>query len=112
MLIAGLSPAFRLAANNTRILSQLYASRLYIEGSSVRKMSRSTPPKVFITRRVPDQGPALLKSECTVTQWDSDEPISREELLSKVQGVDGLFCLLTEKIDAELLDAAGEFKEH
>lgn len=41
-------------------------------------------------------------------QWDSDDvPVPRQELLQKVKGVDGLLCVLTEKIDAELLDAAG-----
>ena len=40
--------------------------------------------------------------------WDSDDvPVPRQELLKKVKGVDGLVCTLTEKIDAELLDAAG-----
>lgn len=40
--------------------------------------------------------------------WNSDSaPVPRKELLEKVKGVDGLLCVLTEKIDAELLDAAG-----
>lgn len=40
--------------------------------------------------------------------WDSDDaPVPRKELLQKVKGVDGLVCVLTEKIDAELLEAAG-----
>lgn len=40
--------------------------------------------------------------------WDSDDvPVPRKELLQKVKDVDGLLCVLTEKIDAELLDAAG-----
>ncbi|XP_076149532.1 glyoxylate reductase/hydroxypyruvate reductase isoform X2 [Alosa pseudoharengus] len=39
--------------------------------------------------------------------WDSDDPVPRAELLKKVKGVDALFCVLTEKIDTELLDAAG-----
>lgn len=40
--------------------------------------------------------------------WDSDDaPVPRKELLKKVKGIDGLLCVLTEKIDAELLDAAG-----
>lgn len=41
--------------------------------------------------------------------WDSDEPLPRAELLKRVQGVDGLLCLLSDKIDAEVLDAAGLF---
>lgn len=41
--------------------------------------------------------------------WDSDDvPVPRNELLQKVKGVDALMCVLTEKIDAELLDAAGQ----
>ncbi len=39
--------------------------------------------------------------------WDSDEPIPRQTLLEWVQGIEGLYCLLTERIDDELLDAAG-----
>lgn len=42
--------------------------------------------------------------------WDSDEPLPRAELLKRVQGVDGLLCLLSDKIDAEVLEAAGLFK--
>lgn len=40
--------------------------------------------------------------------WDSDDvPVPRAELLQKVKGADALLCTLTEKIDKELLDAAG-----
>lgn len=39
--------------------------------------------------------------------WDSDEPIPRATLLEWVKGVAGIYCLLTERIDDELLDAAG-----
>lgn len=40
--------------------------------------------------------------------WDSDDvPVPRKELLEKVRGADGLLCVLTEKIDEELLEAAG-----
>ncbi|CAI9534570.1 unnamed protein product, partial [Staurois parvus] len=44
---------------------------------------------------------------CEIEQWDSDDPVSRSELLKKVAGIQGLYCLLTEKIDKEVLDAAG-----
>lgn len=70
-------------------------------------MSTCTRPRVFITRNVPESGPALLKAHCDVTQWESDDPIPRGQLLKSVQGVNALFCLLTDKIDRELLDAAG-----
>uniref|UniRef100_UPI00398F2924 glyoxylate reductase/hydroxypyruvate reductase-like isoform X2 n=1 Tax=Pristiophorus japonicus TaxID=55135 RepID=UPI00398F2924 len=44
---------------------------------------------------------------CDVEHWDSDDPVPRSTLLKGVAGAHGLYCLLTEKIDKELLDAAG-----
>ena len=73
-----------------------------------RAMSTPAKPKVFITRRVPESGPSLLEAQCDISQWDKDDVIPRSELLSSVKGVDALFCLLTDKIDSEVLDAAGE----
>ncbi|PWA23566.1 glyoxylate reductase/hydroxypyruvate reductase [Gambusia affinis] len=66
--------------------------------------------KVFITRRIPEEGMKILSGAtgvCEVSQWDSDEPVPRAELLKGVQGAHGLLCLLSDKIDAEVLDAAG-----
>ena len=38
---------------------------------------------------------------------DLDRPLTPEELLEKSKGVDGLFSLLTDRIDADLMDAIG-----
>ncbi|XP_034546872.1 glyoxylate reductase/hydroxypyruvate reductase isoform X2 [Notolabrus celidotus] len=67
----------------------------------------------FITysRHLVTVGPCLTihltVQECEVSQWDSDEPVPREEFLKGVQGAHGILCMLSEKIDVELLDAAG-----
>ena len=64
--------------------------------------------KVYVTRLVPSPGvEALKEAGCLVTQWESDAPVGRAELLAGVRGVDALFCLLTDKIDDEVLDSAG-----
>jgi len=64
--------------------------------------------KIFITRIIPDRGLILVKQHFPTCDICSvDMPPSREELLQRVRGVDGLLCLLTEKIDAELMDVAG-----
>ncbi|XP_056143121.1 glyoxylate reductase/hydroxypyruvate reductase isoform X2 [Lampris incognitus] len=47
------------------------------------------------------------KKKCKVSVWDSDEPVPRAELLKGVEGAHGLLCLLSDKIDSEVLDAAG-----
>uniref|UniRef100_A0A8C3FIE6 D-isomer specific 2-hydroxyacid dehydrogenase NAD-binding domain-containing protein n=1 Tax=Chrysemys picta bellii TaxID=8478 RepID=A0A8C3FIE6_CHRPI len=65
-------------------------------------------PVCFTSRsHDPDTFPHLSSCSCNIEQWDSDEPVPRSELLEKVAGIRGLYCLLTEKIDAEVLDAAG-----
>ncbi|GBM20234.1 Glyoxylate reductase/hydroxypyruvate reductase [Araneus ventricosus] len=65
-------------------------------------------PSVLITRNdIPKEGVMLLQSRCKVEIWDKPSPIPREELLKLVKGKNGLYCLLTEKINSEVLDAAG-----
>jgi len=64
--------------------------------------------KVVVTGEIPDAALAKLRAEHEVDAWDGDQSISREELLNKVAGADALVTLLTERVDAELLDAAGE----
>lgn len=39
--------------------------------------------------------------------WDSEEQIPRDEFLKRVKNIDGLYCLITERVDGELLDVAG-----
>lgn len=45
-----------------------------------------------------------------IVQWKEDRVIPRSELLKLAKGADGILCLLTDKIDAEVLDAAGTVK--
>lgn len=45
---------------------------------------------------------------CNLSVWDSDEPVPRAELLKGVAGAHGILCLLSDKIDTEVLDAAGK----
>ena len=66
-----------------------------------------TPPKIFISRLIPSRGLDLVKEHFLPDTWPHEMPPTREQLLEKVSGMDGLICLLTEKIDAELMDAAG-----
>ncbi|XP_049610805.1 glyoxylate reductase/hydroxypyruvate reductase isoform X1 [Syngnathus scovelli] len=65
--------------------------------------------KVFVTRQLPPDGMKILSTSgvCEVSLWDSAGPVPRAELLKGVQGAHGLLCLLSDKIDAEVLDAAG-----
>jgi glyoxylate reductase len=66
-----------------------------------------TKPKVFVTRIVPAKGLKMVQDFCDVDLWPDELPPSRATLLERVRGVEGILSLLTDKIDAAVLDAAG-----
>ena len=67
----------------------------------------STRPRVFVARRIPDAGLAPILDACTADVWEDELPPPRDELLRRVSACDGLLTLLTDRVDDELLDAAG-----
>ncbi|GGS40610.1 2-hydroxyacid dehydrogenase [Actinokineospora fastidiosa] len=65
-------------------------------------------PDVLVTRRMVDAAMAALDGLGTVEVYTGPPTaMPRAELLTRVAGVRGLLTVLTERIDAELLDAAG-----
>jgi len=66
-----------------------------------------TKPKVFLTRRILDGGLSKIQEYCQADIWPDELPPSREEILRHVRGVEGLLCLLTDRIDTEVMEAAG-----
>jgi glyoxylate reductase len=62
---------------------------------------------VFVTRELPPAGLARLREVTEAEIWAGDTPPPYETLLEKVQGIDGLLCLLTDRIDDELMAVAG-----
>ncbi|MBI2789323.1 MAG: D-glycerate dehydrogenase [Elusimicrobia bacterium] len=67
-------------------------------------------PRVLVTRRVPRECLELLKKHFDVEHYDRGTAIPRRRLLKSVRDKDGLLCLLTDRIDAELLAAAPRLK--
>lgn len=62
-------------------------------------------PRIYVTRILPQAGLDLLAEEYDVEVNPHDRVATREELLAGINGKDALLCLLTETIDAELMDA-------
>ncbi len=62
---------------------------------------------MFVARVIPDDGLNAIREAADVDLWEDELPPPREELLRRVAGVDGLLSLLTDRVDDELLDAAG-----
>ncbi len=67
-------------------------------------------PKVFVTREIPAAGLDPIRRECDAEVWPGPLPPPRDVLLAKVAGCEGLVALLTDRVDAELLDAAPRLK--
>ena len=64
-------------------------------------------PRVFLTRRILDQGQRLVQDFCRADIWPDELPPSHDEIILHVRGCDGLLCLLTDRIDPQVMDAAG-----
>jgi glyoxylate reductase len=63
--------------------------------------------KVLVTRRIPDSGLKILTETCDLDIFEGEAPISRDVLLKRIKGKDGLLCLLSDKIDKEIVAAGG-----
>ncbi len=67
-------------------------------------------PKVLATRPLFPEARAILDRHFVVEYWTPAERIPRDELLKRVADKDALVCLLTEKVDEELLAAAPKLR--
>jgi glyoxylate reductase len=65
---------------------------------------------VLLTRRIPSSVLSLLEATHTVDLYTGDGAIPRDELIRRVADKDALICVLTDKIDGEVLDAAPALK--
>eukprot|EP01138_Halocafeteria_seosinensis_P006398 gb/GECG01006541.1/.p1 GENE.gb/GECG01006541.1/~~gb/GECG01006541.1/.p1 ORF type:complete len:230 (+),score=17.68 gb/GECG01006541.1/:1-690(+) len=99
----GLSSGVRCAAGFHRVSCSLAG----------RTMASSAVGRIAVTRRLPGpQQEELLRRVqergIQLLQNDSDEPVDRRQLEEWTQqGIDGLYCLLTDKIDQELIRQSG-----
>lgn len=67
-------------------------------------------PRVFVSRRISDEALSAIAAACDLDVWPAQLPPSAEVLRDKVKGCDGLVSLLTDRVDASLLDAAPKLK--
>ncbi len=70
-------------------------------------------PKVYVTRRLPEEGMKILQSVADVKVYTGDPesyPPSRQEIMKNIADADGLLCWLTDKMDAEVMSAGKKLK--
>ncbi|GAA96923.1 uncharacterized protein L969DRAFT_96816 [Mixia osmundae IAM 14324] len=67
--------------------------------------------KVLVSRNLPSAGQKVLLSRADkleIVQWREDKPAPRSWMLEHAQGAAGLLVTLSDKVDEELLSAAGD----
>jgi glyoxylate reductase len=69
-----------------------------------------TKPKVYVTRELPERGMKIIRERFEAEVWPEYGPPPKEEIVRKARDVDALVTLLSDKIDAEVFDAAPKLK--
>jgi glyoxylate reductase len=66
-------------------------------------------PHVLVTRRIPLVAIAALEAACDVDRNDG-EALTREQLMSRLVGVQGLVCMFNDTIDRAVIEAATDLR--
>lgn len=67
--------------------------------------------KIYITRKLPVEIIDSLRERFSVRMWEEEnKPVPREVLEKEMKDIDGLLCLLTEKVDSNLLNGSEKLK--
>ena len=67
-------------------------------------------PKVFVTREIPERGLRPIKARFDAEVWTEYAPPPKQLIIQKAANIDALASLLSDKIDAEVFDAAPNLK--
>lgn len=73
-------------------------------------MNGHEKPKVYVTRLIPEEGLIRVQEKTYCRVWEGELPPPREVLLQEVADIEGLLCLLTDRIDAEVIEAAPKLR--
>jgi glyoxylate reductase len=66
-------------------------------------------PAVLVTARIPSAVVATLEQACDIEVHDG-AALSREQLVARVAGKQGLMCMFTDQIDRQVLEAGGDLR--
>ena len=81
-----------------------------VDSQKNQEAARMPKPKVYSTHPLFEEARKILDANCDVQYWSEPERPPREEFLRRVKDREGRICLLTEKINDELLRAAPKLR--
>ncbi len=66
-------------------------------------------PKVYLTRKIP-RAIEILGGFCDLTIHGKAEPPGKQEIIRRIRDKDGLLCVLSDRIDSEVIASASNLK--
>jgi glyoxylate reductase len=66
--------------------------------------------KVYVTRKIPEPGLSMLLNECQVVLNGKSNAPTKAEILKNISDKDALLCMLSDRIDTQIIDAAPQLK--
>jgi glyoxylate reductase len=66
--------------------------------------------QVLVTGRLPDSVLAMIEEKHSVEMNPENQPLERKKLLSGIPDKDGLLCMITDRVDAEVINHAPNLK--
>ena len=90
--------------HSNRLLNRVFET---VKISGLRMSSSESKFKVFVTRPIPDEAVSLLKANNIELTINNKYGLAKDQLLNSVTNIDALFCTLNDKIDKDVIDAAG-----
>lgn len=73
-------------------------------------INSTAKPKVFLTRELPPKAMERLRKETELEMNKEDRVLTKQEIMDGIKGKDGLLCLLTDRIDEEILSVNPDLK--
>ncbi|QDT38139.1 Glyoxylate/hydroxypyruvate reductase B [Stratiformator vulcanicus] len=70
-------------------------------------MAEDSKRRVFVSRRIPENGLERLRTLCDVDIWEGDLPPDRETLCTRAAGCHGVLSMLSDAIDPDFMDRVG-----
>jgi len=67
-------------------------------------------PNVYVTRLIPEEALKKLRENCYCRVWDGELAVPRDVLFREIQTADAVLSLLTDKVDAAVMDAAAKLR--
>uniref|UniRef100_A0A0A9WLR9 Glyoxylate reductase/hydroxypyruvate reductase n=2 Tax=Lygus hesperus TaxID=30085 RepID=A0A0A9WLR9_LYGHE len=99
-----------LLCKHVRLVFRRSGRRRFVFGLDKVKFATMSKPKILVTRSdYPKNSIEVLESKYSVEIWDNvkNGDITKKDFVERVKGASGIFCCLNDRVDKDVIEAAG-----